>query len=41
MRQALGLDPNQVIQDNVTKLEARHPAGVFNVNFENTRNGAK
>jgi NTP pyrophosphatase (non-canonical NTP hydrolase) len=27
---ALGLDPNQVIADNVTKLEARYPGGKFN-----------
>ena len=27
---ALGLDPNQVIADNVTKLEARYPGGHFN-----------
>jgi NTP pyrophosphatase (non-canonical NTP hydrolase) len=26
---ALGLDPNQVIADNVTKLEARYPGGKF------------
>ena len=30
---ALGLDPNAVIQENVTKLEARHPFGKFNVNY--------
>lgn len=34
---ALGLDPNQVIAANVTKLEARHPDGKFNVLFETTR----
>jgi NTP pyrophosphatase (non-canonical NTP hydrolase) len=27
---ALGLDPNEVIADNVTKLEARYPGGKFN-----------
>jgi NTP pyrophosphatase (non-canonical NTP hydrolase) len=27
---ALQLDPNQVIADNVTKLEARYPGGKFN-----------
>ena len=26
---ALSLDPNQVIADNVTKLEARYPGGTF------------
>lgn len=28
---ALGLDPNQVIAENVSKLEARYPGGSFNV----------
>lgn len=28
---ALNLDPNQVIADNVTKLEARYPGGKFDV----------
>ena len=37
---ALGLDPNQVIQDNVAKLESRHPDGKFNVDFETSRTAA-
>lgn len=28
---ALGLDPNEVIAENVTKLEARYPGGTFSV----------
>jgi hypothetical protein len=28
---ALGLDPNEVIAENVTKLEARYPGGKFSV----------
>lgn len=28
---ALGLDPNQVIEENVNKLEARYPGGKFSV----------
>jgi NTP pyrophosphatase (non-canonical NTP hydrolase) len=28
---ALGLDPNDVIEENVKKLEARYPGGVFDV----------
>lgn len=28
---ALGLDPNEVIAENVRKLEARYPGGTFNV----------
>jgi NTP pyrophosphatase (non-canonical NTP hydrolase) len=34
---ALNLDPNEVIAANVKKLEARHPDGKFNVEFEKTR----
>lgn len=34
---ALGLDPNQVIADNVTKLEARYPGGKFNTHYSETR----
>lgn len=30
---ALGLVPDDVIQENVTKLEARHPNGKFNINY--------
>lgn len=34
---ALNLDPNEVITANVSKLEARHPDGKFNVSFEKQR----
>ena len=34
---ALNLDPNQVIADNVTKLEARYPGGKFNASSSATR----
>jgi len=34
---ALGLDPNQVIADNVTKLEARYPGGKFDAAFSEKR----
>ena len=34
---ALDLDPYSVINENVEKLEARHPAGKFNIHFESTR----
>ena len=34
---ALNLDPNQVIADNVTKLEARYPGGHFNAASSATR----
>ena len=37
---ALGLDPNQVIADNVTKLEDRYPGGKFNAfSSENRKEG--
>lgn len=37
---ALGLDPNAVIAENVTKLEARYPGGKFSVwHSENRREG--
>lgn len=37
---ALGLDPNDVIQENVHKLEKRYPGGGFSVfNSENRRKG--
>jgi NTP pyrophosphatase (non-canonical NTP hydrolase) len=37
---ALGLNPNQVIADNVTKLESRYPGGKFNAAAsENRANG--
>lgn len=34
---ALGLDPNQVIADNVTKLESRYPGGKFDARYSETR----
>lgn len=37
---AMNVDPNQVIADNVTKLEARYPGGKFNAaSSENRENG--
>ena len=37
---ALGLDPNDVIAENVTKLEARYPGGKFSVwHSENRKEG--
>jgi len=37
---ALGLDPNDVIEENVRKLEARYPGGEFNSWFsENRKSG--
>jgi len=37
---ALGIDPNEVIAENVTKLEARYPGGVFSVwHSENRKEG--
>jgi hypothetical protein len=37
---ALGLDPNEVIAENVTKLEARYPGGKFSVwHSENRKEG--
>lgn len=37
---ALGLDPNDVIAENVEKLKARYPTGEFNVyHSENRRDG--
>jgi NTP pyrophosphatase (non-canonical NTP hydrolase) len=37
---ALGLDPNQVIADNVDKLSARYPGGTFNAfHSENRSDG--
>lgn len=37
---ALGLDPNDVIAENVVKLEARYPGGIFSVwHSENRRDG--
>ena len=34
---ALGLDPNEVIAENVRKLEARYPGGSFDVHYSENR----
>ena len=34
---ALGYDPNDVVQENVTKLQARYPGGVFDVGHSENR----
>lgn len=34
---ALGLDPNEVIAENVRKLEARYPGGMFDVYYSENR----
>jgi len=37
---ALGMDPNEIIAANVTKLEARYPGGIFDAWYsENRRDG--
>ena len=37
---ALGLDPNDVVQENVEKLKARYPGGEFDVHYsENRKDG--
>jgi len=37
---ALGLDPNDVVQENVNKLKARYPGGEFDVHYsENRKDG--
>lgn len=37
---ALGLDPNDVIQENVNKLVSRYPGGVFDAHYsENRKDG--
>jgi NTP pyrophosphatase (non-canonical NTP hydrolase) len=37
---ALGLDPNEVIAENVKKLESRYPGGSFDVHYsENRKDG--
>lgn len=37
---ALGLDPNDVIQENVNKLESRYPGGKFDAHYsENRKDG--
>lgn len=35
---ALGLDPNQVLDENVNKLEARYPGGKFDAYHSENRN---
>lgn len=38
---ALSIDPNEVIEENVRKLEARYPGGAFDVHYsENRKEGA-
>ncbi len=34
---ALGLDPNDVIAENVSKLEARYPGGEFDAHYSENR----
>lgn len=34
---AIGVDPNEVIAENVRKLEARYPGGQFNVYYSENR----
>lgn len=34
---ALGLEPNEVIAENVKKLEARYPGGAFDVHYSENR----
>ena len=34
---ALGLDPNEVIAENVKKLESRYPGGSFDVHYSENR----
>ena len=34
---ALGLDPNEVVAENVKKLEARYPGGSFDVHYSENR----
>jgi NTP pyrophosphatase (non-canonical NTP hydrolase) len=34
---ALGLDPNDVIQENVNKLKSRYPGGEFDVHYSENR----
>ena len=37
---ALGLDPNDVVEENVRKLESRYPGGEFDVHYsENRKSG--
>ena len=38
---ALGLDPNEVVSENVNKLKSRYPGGEFDVHYsENRKEGA-
>ena len=34
---SLGLDPNEVIKENVYKLESRYPVGAFDVHYSDNR----
>jgi NTP pyrophosphatase (non-canonical NTP hydrolase) len=34
---AIGIDPNEVITENVRKLEARYPGGQFDVQYSENR----
>ena len=34
---ALGLDPNEVVKENVSKLESRYPGGAFDVHYSENR----
>jgi len=34
---SLGLDPNEVIKENVNKLESRYPGGTFDVHYSENR----
>ena len=34
---ALGLDPNEVIEENLNKLKARYPGGEFDVHYSENR----
>ncbi len=34
---AIGIDPNEVITENVRKLEARYPGGQFDVHYSENR----
>ena len=34
---ALGLDPNEVVEENVNKLKSRYPGGEFDVHYSENR----
>lgn len=34
---ALGLDPNDVVQENIKKLESRYPGGTFDAHYSENR----